>query len=289
MTGTPPLPDFIIIGAAKGATTWLRNQLLARPDVFLPRPEPHYFSREYGRGEAWYRQWFAGASKGQLVGEKSADYLADAEVPARMHRLLPDAKLVVQLRNPVDRAYSDYCMFYRRGSVGADIRTYLDPSRRSPIPRFLADGAYHRHLSRFLEFYPASRLKILTYDDIVQSPVHTLREVETFLDLARPESPIALVANANVKDAPLLPLALRRALAPAKRWVAPLRSQSWFEAIRGKFARKIVYPALPDDLRRDLCDYYAKDIANLEGLIGRDLGHWLAAIPKEGSRNVRAA
>ncbi len=289
MSKAAPLPDFVIIGAAKGATTWLRNQLLARPDIFLPKPEPHYFSREYERGEAWYRQWFAGASPGQLVGEKSADYLADPQVPQRMHRLLPDARLVVQLRNPVERAYSDYCMFYRRGSVSSDIRRYLDTSRPGPEPRFLADGAYHQHLARFLEFYSGSRLKVVLYEDIADRPEAVVREVEQFLDLAEPASPVPLVDSANVKDAPLLPLTLRRALAPAKRWAVPFRSQSWFKAIRGTLAREIEYPALPGDLRLALCEHYAQDVASLERLIGRDLGHWLAAEPKGESHDVRAA
>jgi Sulfotransferase family len=289
MTSAPPLPAFVIIGAAKSATTWLRNQLAARNEVFLPRFEPHHFSREHERGEAWYREWFAGAAAGHLVGEKSADYLADAAVPQRMHRLLPEAKLIVQLRNPVERAYSDYCMFFRRGSVGKDIRAYLDPARSSLVPRFLADGAYCAHLERFLEFYSGSRLKVLIYDDIADRPQAVVREVEQFLELAAPASPLPLVASANVKDAPLLPLPLRRALAPAKGWVAPLRSQPWFKAIRGTLAREIEYPALPEDLRQALCDHYAQDVASLERLIGRDLGHWLAATPKEGSRNVRAA
>jgi Sulfotransferase domain len=285
----PPLPSFVIIGAAKAATTWLRNQLEARSDVSLPKQEPHYFTREYARGEAWYREWFAGAGEGQMVGEKSADYLADPAVPERMHQLLPEAKLIVQLRNPVDRAYSDYCMLYRRGTVGKDIRTYLDPARQSPEPRFLDHGAYHRHLTKFLEFYSGSRLKVLIYEDIKNKPEQAFREVEEFLELPLSEVPRPLVANANVKDAPLLPLPLRRALAPAKHWVEPLRSQAWFKAIRGAFARELEYPALPDDLRLALCDHFAQDIANLERLIGRDLGHWMAASPKGGSRNVRAA
>ena len=98
------LPEFIIIGAAKAATTWVGNQLRARPDVFLPMQEPHYFSREYDRGEDWYRTWFKEAAEGPRLGEKSANYLADPHAAERIARLLPRAKLVVQLRNPIERA-----------------------------------------------------------------------------------------------------------------------------------------------------------------------------------------
>ena len=68
-------------------------------------------------GPDWYAAQFAGARTDQLIGEKSASYLADARVPARLRAVLPEARLIVQLRNPIERAYSDYCMLLRRGEV----------------------------------------------------------------------------------------------------------------------------------------------------------------------------
>src|SRR3546814_15923426 len=70
------LPRFIIFGAVKAATTWLTYQLQQNPAVYLPDPEPHYFSSEFHRGLSWYGEFFRGAAPGQLPGEKSADYLA---------------------------------------------------------------------------------------------------------------------------------------------------------------------------------------------------------------------
>ena len=283
-----PLPEFVIIGAAKAATTWLRNQLSARPDVFLPKEEPHFFSREYGRGENWYRSLFQEAADNQIIGEKSADYLADPAVPERMSRLLPSARLVVQLRNPIERAYSDYCMLYRRGSVGADIASYLGP-QLSTEPRFLEDSLYFKHLSRFLDWYPASQLKVLLYDDIRRRPEQIIAEITTFLDLPQLPQPRPLVPNANVKSAALLPLPLRLALAPAKKWVAPLRSRSWFKAIHGKLAREIAYPPLTADLRASMRDRFSGDVEQLGILLGRDLGHWLSEGSASNTEPARAA
>src|SRR5690349_5454229 len=138
------LPQFLIIGAVKAATTWIADQLRARDDVFMPGPEPHYFSRVHDRGDDWYASLFAEARAGQMIGEKSADYLADANAPARVAALLPDAILIAQLRNPVDRAYSDYCMHFRRGYVGRDVERYL--GKRPETPRFLQSGLYARHI-----------------------------------------------------------------------------------------------------------------------------------------------
>ena len=134
------LPDFVIIGAAKAATTWLSYNLSAHPEVLLPSQELHYFSRFHGKSQDWYRAHFRDAQETQLIGEKSASYLADPATPLRLHGLMPRAKLIAQLRNPIERAYSDYCMHYRRGEVSRDIARYLDPER-TPIPRLRASPA----------------------------------------------------------------------------------------------------------------------------------------------------
>lgn len=268
------LPSFIVIGAAKAATTWIANQLRARPDVFIPGPEPHYFSSEFARGEAWYRSWFEEAKTGQAIAEKSADYLAHPDAPQRMADLLPNIRLLIQLRNPVERAYSDYCMYFRRGTVSGDIDTYLG-SPDHDYPRFLMDGLYHAHIQRFLDHYPRENVDIVFYDDIRSQPEAVLEQVYAFLDLPEPEEAVPMVERANVKNAPMLPLSLRRGLAPAKSLVAPLRSKPWFKALHGALSKEVVYPPLSPDLRASLADFYARDVEQLETLVGRDLSAWL--------------
>lgn len=268
------LPEFLIIGAAKAATTWIANQLRARPDVFIPGPEPHYFSREYDRGEQWYRAWFEDSRFEQLVGEKSADYLADPMAPERISRLLPDAKIVVQLRNPVDRAYSDYCMLYRRGTVSGEIQKFLG-SQDNPQPRFLNDGLYNQHLRRFLDYFPETNIKVILYEDIRTTPQQVVSNVNDFLGLPDLGPETQLVERANVKDAPLLPLAVRRTLAPAKALVAPLRSKPWFKAIHGALSKEMQYPELTHDLKQSMQSFYSQDVQGLGTLLQRDLSHWL--------------
>ena len=125
--------DFLVIGATKSATTWLQRSLQADPDVFMPDPELHYFSRELQLGDDWYLDQFAGAAPGQRIGEKSNSYLEDPQAAARIARSLPRARLVAQLRSPIERAYSDYCMMYRRGEVGRDVARYLAGHRITTV------------------------------------------------------------------------------------------------------------------------------------------------------------
>lgn len=266
-------PEFLIIGAAKSATTWIAAQLRDRGDVFLPGPEPHYFSREYHRGPEWYARWFADAPADVLVGEKSADYLADPAVPGRLAHDCPDGRLIALLRSPVERAYSDYCMWYRRGDVGADVAAYLDPAR-TPIRRFLDDGLYARHLARFRDHMPAESLLVLLHDEVATRPAALIRKVTDFLGL-EPARALASERRVNDSAAPLLPLALRRLPRPIKRALEPLRSAAAGRAVREALARRPVYPPFDPELRRRVADFYARDIEALSAMLNRDLGGWL--------------
>lgn len=268
------MPEFVIIGAAKAATTWIVHQLQHHPDVFLPGPEPHYFSREYAQGADWYAQWFAPAGTRQVVGEKSADYLAHESAAERMGRDIPEARIVVQLRNPVERAYSDYCMLFRRGSVGSTPEDYLRPG--AAVPRFVEDGFYFRHLQRFLDHFSREQILVLLHEDIRQRPEEVIRRVSSHIGVEPRIAGAQVSARVNDGQAALLPLPLRRALAPLKETVAPLRTKAWFRAVHGLLARPPEYPPLTPSLRRQLGDIYAEDVDQLSQLLRRDLGMWLS-------------
>jgi len=187
-------PGFIVIGAVKAATTWIQARLQDNPAIFMPDAEPHYFSSEFDRGEDWYRGFFANRSaQAQVIGEKSADYLAHPLAAHRIARALPQARLVLQLRNPVERAYSDYKMFYRRGTLKGPPEEYLR-SMDNPYPRFLEDGLYARHLARWYDLFPREQILIYLYDDVTVQPERIVEAVfesyalERFPDGEAPET-----------------------------------------------------------------------------------------------------
>lgn len=276
MTEPPRLPQFLIVGAIKAATTWLNFQLQQSPRIFLPDPEPHFFSREYHRGFDWYAGFFRDAQPGQLVGEKTADYLANPHAAERIAAVLPAAPLVAQLRDPVARAYSDYCMLFRRGTVGANIEDYLDP-RRAEFRRFLDNGLYHRHLTRWHQLFPAEQLLVFLFEDVIDRPDWTIRTVGRHIGLAEDLLPKAMTDRVNDSRAALLPLPMRRLLAPLKGLAAPLRGSRWFGALHSSMARQVQYPPLAPELEARLRDFYASDVQALASLIGRDLSTWLPA------------
>ncbi|MEL7211908.1 MAG: sulfotransferase [Pseudomonadota bacterium] len=265
--------DFLIIGAGKSATTWLQTQLQSDPDVYMPDPELHFFSRVYDRGADWYLTQFDDAACGRTIGEKSNSYLYTKDAAARIYRTLPHIQLIAQLRNPVERAYSNYCMLFRRGEVGADIAKHLEPSQAGE-DKLLMSGQYASHLQQFVDLYGREKLLILFFEGVKRDPKEQMAKVRAHLGL-RPR-PLALDVGKKVKDksAPNIPAKWSKRLQWMKPVVHPLRGTAAFETARGWLAREIYYPELPDDLRDRLIDYYMPSIVALEAMSGQSLAHW---------------
>jgi hypothetical protein len=266
--------DFLIIGATKSATTWLQQSLQQDPGIFLPDPELHYFSRQYDRGDDWYLSNFAGQERRRLRGEKSNSYMDQPKAAGRIKEKLPHALLIGQLRNPIDRAYSDYCMLYRRAEVSRDITHYLDP-REGAGGRFLDGGLYYRQLQRYFDLFPADQLLVLLYEDLVVDAGAQIMRVSRFLRLATdfPSQPIA--TKVKDKSQPMIGPRLRRLLRPLKPAAARFRHNVGFKKLHSVLAGEIQYAPLSHDLRERMIEYYAAETEKLGGLIGRDLTNWL--------------
>lgn len=274
-----PLPDidFLIIGAAKCATTWLQRSLQRSPAFAMPDPELHYFSDEFARGTGWYAAQFAGLPAGAILGEKSNSYLTHPEAAARIKAALPGARLIVQMRDPVARAYSDYCMLLRRGTVSNDIASHLDP-RMAAGGRFVDHGRYAFHLRRLYDLFPPEQILLLVYEDIGRDPKAQLERLARHV---RHEGRLAPPLAERVKDreAAVVPLPLRRALKPLRPLLDPFRDSAALRRIRDVLARKVNYPPLTPALAARLRDHYADDIAEVESLLGRNLPEWSHGAP----------
>lgn len=270
----PTLPRFVVIGAVKAATTWTAHQLRQHPQLWLPDAEPHYFSSEYGRGPDWYRGLFADAPAGRIRGEKSADYLAHPDAPARLARMLPDAALVAQLRNPIDRAYSDYCMLFRRGMVSANIERSLTQPGPAEA-RFLEGGLYAEHIRRWRDHFPAARILAILVEEIEADPAGVVGQVCRHIGVQPHFQQSALSERKNDSTAPMLPLTMRRALRPFRPLLDPLRTNPVLARLRSSMTAQVRYPPLTPDLRARLRSYYRDDIGRTADLLGRNLDRWL--------------
>lgn len=277
--GQASAPQFLIIGAIKAATTWVTWQLQRHPDIYLPDPETHYFSREYHRGPEWYARHYVDARPGQLCGEKTADYLANPQAASRIAEVLPNIALIAQLRDPVARAYSDYCMLFRRGAISGQPEEYLNPDTAT-FRRFIDNGLYFSHLKRWLSLFESRQFLIFLLDDVKTQPAKVIADCCRHIGVAPLEGEHAISATpVNDRSSALLPLTMRRILQPAKPLVKPLRGSIIFERARRMLAKPLQYPPLSLELQARLQDFYAPEVQALSSLLDRNLDHWL---PRNG-------
>jgi Sulfotransferase domain len=203
-----PLPNFLILGAQKAGTTALYAYLRWHPQVTGPSfKEVSFFDRHYARGERWYRAHFP-ARRRTAVGEASPSYLLHPLAPERVATLLPDARLVALLRNPVDRAFSHYQheVALRREPLSFEDAVAAEDERlRGEVERMLRDPGYFSHawwnytyltrgryaeqLERWYAAFPRDRLLVLFTEELAEDPGATYRRVLEFLGLELRELP----------------------------------------------------------------------------------------------------
>ena len=272
------LPNFLILGTQKAGTRWMVGMLAQHPDVFMPPYEVHYFDRadNFARGPGWYESHFADARAQAAIGEKTPNYLLTEphdplERPRRIHELLPGARLVAILRNPVERAISGINHHLRVGYLPADVD--LDDA----IHRFVAEdrdyiryGYYQRHLEAYRRFFdPAQMLTLIYEDDVVARPLPTLRRVCEFLGVEPSFGFTDLDKRVNESRMSEFSTRWARRL-PINTHLA-VRILSGVErvlCIRGEKRR-------PSDRSLDLLyDHYAADNARLFQLLGREVTSW---------------
>lgn len=245
-----PLPDFLIIGAQKAGTTALYAFLRRHPGITGPRwKEVSYFDRHYGRGPAWYRGNFPPGKDRGLVGEASPSYLFHPLAAERAEALLPGARLIALLRDPVERAYSHYQHEVAFGREPLSFEEALDreePRMVGELERMLSDPGYFSHawwnftylarglyaeqLERWHTAFGRERLLVLANEDLSAEPAATYERVLDFLGAA----PHQLEAYPRIFDRD--------------------------------------YPDLRPETRERLAAHFAEPNRRLYELLGRDLG-----------------
>jgi hypothetical protein len=297
-------PDFFVIGAPKAGTTALHASLARHPQLFVsPVKEPKFFlcqgppPSQGGPGDAHsYREWiwrpddyrrlFEAAPAGTLKGESTPFYLADPGAIERMHRTVPDARLIAILRDPVDRAYSNWAHLWADGletidSFRAACAAEEGRARAgwAPIWRYLETGLYGRQLEHLYSVFPAEQVLLLRYKWLVEEPPRTLDTVCRFLGV---EEGILGEAPAQNVGTYVPPTPTTRLLQGAMRGGAAVGRlfppQVWRKAsipLLWLLQRSPQHrPELAPEERAELIGYFSEDITVLEELTGWDLAQW---------------
>jgi Sulfotransferase domain len=197
-----PLPDFLILGAQKAGTTALYAYLRWHPQITGPSfKEVSFFDRHYARGERWYRAHMPVRHSG-IVGEASPSYLFHPLAPERVARILPNARLIALLRNPVDRAFSHYQhevalgreqLSFEEALAAEGERMRGEVERMLEDPRYFshawwnytyaARGRYAEQLERWFAVFPREQLLVLLTDELASDTAGTYSRTLDFLEV----------------------------------------------------------------------------------------------------------
>jgi hypothetical protein len=321
------LPNFFLAGAPKAGTTSLCHYLDQHPQVYMsPIKEPCYFASEFRlencahelipmleRGERELRKYLDGPMRERrfggmvtewedyerlyrhvrgetAIGEASVGYLWSETAAQNIHAKIPNAKILLILRNPADRAFSQYLHQVALVGLPLSFRQQIEACMRNRSRKFslqyplLEFGLYHGQVSRFLELFPRQNICIHLYDDYRSNAAAVMANIFRFLgvddtfmpDTSQRHLELSLPRLAGVSHA-LRQLGVWQAI---KR-ITPAKLLPAARRVAFTPRRKLVLD--PED-RRYLVDYYAEDIRKLAMLLDRDLSAWLQ--PAGGSKKT---
>ena len=217
-------PDFFIVGGARCGTTSLWQYLRQHPRIFMPAEfrykEPAYFCKIYGlMDRSRYLQLFNDAEPGQLTGEASTTYMVSPESPEWIHMEAPEARIIVSLRNPADRAYSHYKWMCEHGyehcqsftdALWAEENTRFGNEHykhRNPENYYnylyFRSGLYVNQLERYFSLFGRDRVTVLFFEEFIKDPAPAARSLYEFLGIDPNFTPKIQLHNPSSQEVPL--------------------------------------------------------------------------------------
>lgn len=272
------LPTLLLPGAPKCGTTTLYGHLARHPDVAMSVPkEPDIFRTHYGDTE-YLDACFAHDSGSRLRGDATVNYMAHPVVAERLAADVPDARFVVCLREPIERAISHYKQRVRRGYEARSIAKILDVGWDADILRF---SGYHRCLVPYFDKFPLDRFHFVLMSDLADRPEETVGRVFSFLGLEPAPVDVKEWANRGERRGNR---GVQRAVATAQRLgVARSLPTSVKKVLRPKIARLHDIPnrhgdevVLAESERQRMREMFLPELEALERAVGLDLSSWKA-------------
>ena len=285
------LPNFIVIGAQKSGSTSLRYYLQEHPDICLYPKESHFFDDETKHvfGVEYYERLFDDCCGDKAIGEVTPCYIYAQMAPGRMYETLPGAKLILIMRNPIDRAYSHY---WKNIQNGREVLTFEDAigkeNERIGIDNwhmmnysYMNRGIYYRQIERFLEHYSIQNMLFLLFEEFIQDVNGTLQEIYGFLGIDSQFSSTRIKEVKNKAKMSKSKLLFRLAKGDyespkiIKKIMYASRVQYLLRLVNNKInVKEIEYPQMDLDIRQWLLDFYHRPNLRLGKLLNLDLSIW---------------
>jgi hypothetical protein len=276
-------PDFVIPGFARCGTTWLYETLRRHPGIYLPeRKELDFFSESWGKGYPFYANYFVDAQDHQLTGDISPVYAEHPQVPERIAATAPEARIVIIVRNQVDRLRSSYWQSRRDGWSHAELERFL--AGEVEDCGYLVNQRYAPTIETYRRLFGPAAVLVLVYEDMSRGPQAGIRAILSHLGLgeAIPEAMAELLGKrvnptfmprhpGIYRAAQRLNQSLRKVHLPFLDRPLALGKRAFF-AVFGERQRQEL-GRIPGEERLER--YFQGDVAALERILGRSLaGVW---------------
>ena len=292
------LPTFIIAGAGKSGTTALWNYLKEHPEVCVAQiKEPMFFTRIKGqdrdsaadappvsgtfdKGFTWYKGLFVGSEGKKALGEASTIYMYAKDAPELIKTHVPRVKIIFVLRDPVDRAYSQYWQEKKAGWKLPRFEEMMQ-QRHPRFKNFVENSSYKKNLQRYLDIFPREQILILLSENLKKHAVQTLHKVYDFVSIQANFTPTNIGKRFNVAAMPRLATLQRliRATSNYKlKGKVPFPLMEFLKTSKHYIVQWNLkpkdYEPLPAHIRGQLVNLFQEDIEFVESLLDVSLDHW---------------
>lgn len=293
-----PQPNFFIVGAAKAGTTSLWMYLKQHPEIYMPptieTKEPSFFCHLYGYKDFdSYLSLFSNAKGKKAIGEASTPYLSSPESAAWIQQVFPEAKIIIVLRNPVERAYSLYTWMIREGYE------WIYPFKKALIYEeirlknehfkycnsqyyynylYFHSGLYSIQVKRYTEFFQKNQVHIILFEDLKSDPLNTIQSVYDFLNVDISFMPKIEIHNKGQTPllVPLQYFLKQKSYNYLKKIKIPGAKQIQTKAMDvNKYLGQFLSMSLSSKIKNELKELYRKDIYKTAILINRKLDQWI--------------
>jgi len=267
--------DIFHIGPQKSGTTWVYRCLREHPEIACPPDDSiHYFDMFYSKGRQWYASFFSEARPGQKLFDPTPSYIRSPWAPRRIAEENPDAKIVICLRDPIERAFSHYWHEKKKRRYNFDFAEVL--ANYDLFSSLLEPGFYAEHIERYLCHFRREQILCQLFDDLGRDPDAFLAQLLRFLEIDDRLKPTMLRSKVNVAghrsgfiSSHLLPKAkaLFRMSGLKSIGEHPYMMSGKSEYLRG----------VPGEIRASLAEICEPELARLEALLNLDLRCWRKA------------
>ena len=282
-----PPPDFICLGVHKSGTSWLYHCLFEHPEIFITDKIDYFYRADrFAKGESWYARFFK-ERKEKITGDLSTVYLFNQKpnqpesTAERIYKHNPNTKLIVLLRNPIDRAYAHYLQDIKIGHIPI---SYTFEKAIKENPNILFWGKYKTHLQRYFRYFNAGDMFFVVFEDIKNNPERVLQELYSYLEVTPDFVPKHIFKKVNVSRIPgnqkiekykrKLSHSLKKSKVGKKLWWQ-LKQKGWvsvFDALNSN--KKQPTQLTNTETRNQLYQYFKEDIGFVKTVLNKPEIDW---------------